>query len=44
MTLGEAMEETNRLVDESMKRDDFKEGITSYLEKRAPRFQKVTIK
>ncbi|MBP9011885.1 MAG: enoyl-CoA hydratase/isomerase family protein [Syntrophaceae bacterium] len=43
MQLGEAMKETARLVDASMLRPDFKEGIDSFLEKRPPRFQKLVI-
>jgi enoyl-CoA hydratase/carnithine racemase len=43
MQLGEAMEDTNRLMDESMFRDDFKEGIASFVEKRPPRFEKIVI-
>lgn len=43
MTLGEAMQETTRLTDESMVRDDFREGIASFVEKRPPRFKKIAI-
>jgi len=43
MQLGEAMKETARLVDASMLRPDFKEGIDSFLEKRPPRFQKLVV-
>jgi enoyl-CoA hydratase/carnithine racemase len=39
--LGESMRETERLMDESVKRPDFKEGIASYMEKRAPKFAKL---
>lgn len=43
MSLGEAMLETTRLTDESMVRDDFREGIASFLEKRPPQFAKIVI-
>jgi len=43
MQLGEAMQETTRLIDESMVRDDFKEGIASFVEKRPPEFEKIII-
>ena len=36
--LGAAMEETNRWMEESLARDDFGEGVRSFMEKRAPRF------
>jgi enoyl-CoA hydratase/carnithine racemase len=39
--LGEAMRETDRLVDDSIKRPDFKEGIAAFVERRAPRFARV---
>ncbi len=43
MQLGDAMKDTNRLMDESLKRDDFREGVRSFLEKRPPNFQRVTV-
>jgi len=43
MSLGEAMQETTRLTDESMIRDDFREGIESFLEKRPPNFTKIVV-
>lgn len=43
MTLGEAMNETNRLMAESLTRPDFKEGVTSFIEKRPPQFTRVKI-
>ena len=43
MSLGEAMQETTQLTDESMVRDDFREGIASFLEKRPPKFTKIVI-
>jgi enoyl-CoA hydratase/carnithine racemase len=39
--LGKALEESNALMTESLRREDFKEGVASYLEKRAPRFRRV---
>jgi enoyl-CoA hydratase/carnithine racemase len=39
--LGKALEETNELMTESLRREDFKEGVASYLEKRPPRFRRV---
>lgn len=44
MPLGEAMKETNKLMAESLKRDDFKEGVRSFIEKRPPGFAKIKVK
>ena len=43
LTLGlpEAEEKTIRLMDESLKRVDFKEGVASFLEKRPPKFERI---
>ena len=39
--LHEAMEDTNRLMAESLTRNDFREGVASFVEKRAPAFLRV---
>jgi enoyl-CoA hydratase/carnithine racemase len=39
--LNEAMEDTNRLMLESLTRDDFREGVASFVERRAPAFPRV---
>lgn len=36
--LGESMKEANRLMDESVTRPDFKEGVASFVERRRPHF------
>lgn len=41
MPLGEAMRETNAWMDESLKREDFREGVRSFIEKRPPQFKRV---
>ena len=43
MELGDAMQETNRLMAESLQRGDFKEGVTSFLEKRPPEFARIKV-
>ena len=40
-SLGEAEKESVRLMLESFKRPDFREGVVSYLEKRPPKFPRV---
>jgi enoyl-CoA hydratase/carnithine racemase len=40
--LGEAMTESNELMAESLTRPDFKEGVASFVEKRSPRFKRIT--
>lgn len=39
--LNEAMDESNRLMAESLARPDFKEGVASFLEKRPPNFARI---
>ncbi len=39
--LGESMNEANRLMEESLKRPDFKEGVASFVERRAPEFPRL---
>ena len=41
MDLGDAHDEAVRLMLESFKRPDFKEGVDSFVEKRAPRFDRI---
>jgi enoyl-CoA hydratase/carnithine racemase len=41
LPLGPSLEESNRLMAESLTRDDFREGVASFLEKRPPRFTRV---
>lgn len=42
MSLADAMTESNRFMKESLKRPDFKEGVSSFLEKRPPQFAPYT--
>lgn len=42
--LKEAMVETTEWMNESLEKDDFKEGVASFLEKRAPQFDPVKVK
>ena len=41
MPLGEAMLETNDLMAVSLEKDDFREGVRSFIEKRPPKFSRV---
>ena len=43
MGLADSMRETNQLMAESLTRSDFKEGVDSFLERRPPRFQRITV-
>jgi enoyl-CoA hydratase/carnithine racemase len=38
MTIDDALDESNRLMNESLRRPDFKEGVASFVEKRPPNF------
>jgi enoyl-CoA hydratase/carnithine racemase len=42
MPLGEAMKESNERMADSLKQDDFKEGVASFVERRPPVFKRVT--
>jgi enoyl-CoA hydratase/carnithine racemase len=41
--LGEAMNESTKWMDESLKHDDFKEGVASFVEKRPANFSKIKV-
>ena len=41
MELGDAMKESNEWMAESLVREDFKEGVRSFMEKRLPEFKRV---
>ncbi len=41
--LHEAMEESNRLMSVSLRREDFKEGVASFMQKREPNFARVKV-
>ncbi len=43
MPVGPAMEETTRLMDESLDRPDFREGVRSFMEKRPPSFDRIKV-
>ena len=42
-SLGDAMRESLRLMETSLKGEDFKEGVASYIEKRPPQFKRITL-
>ena len=42
MSLGPAMNESNEWMATSLKGDDFKEGVSSFVERRPPNFKRVT--
>ena len=41
MPLAEAMHETNDWMAQSLTKDDFREGVRSFIEKRPPQFSRV---
>ena len=41
--LGDAMDESTRWMKESLARDDFKEGVASFVEKRPAKFQRIEV-
>ncbi len=43
MPIGPAMAETGQLMDESLTRPDFREGVRSFMEKRPPNFDRVEV-
>ena len=43
MPLGESMKDTNKLMAESLKRDDFREGVRSFMERRPPQFKPLKV-
>ena len=43
MPIGPAMKETERLMDESLTRPDFREGVRSFIEKRPPSFARIEV-
>lgn len=41
LPLGDAMKASDELMMECLKRDDYKEGVASFMEKRAPNFKRI---
>ena len=41
LPLQEAEKKAIKLMNESLKRPDFKEGVASFLEKRPPKFERI---
>lgn len=44
MGLGESLRESNEWMAESLQREDFREGVRSFIERRPPNFKRVTVK
>ena len=44
MELGPALQETNTWMSESLQREDFKEGVRSFIEQRPPEFKRISTK
>lgn len=42
-SLGDPMRESLRLMEESLTRDDFTEGVASCVDERAPRFERIKV-
>jgi enoyl-CoA hydratase/carnithine racemase len=43
MPLGDSLRESNAWMQESLKRDDFREGVRSFIERRPPAFQRIKV-
>ena len=43
MPIGPAMEETVQLMNESLEREDFREGVRSFMKRRPPRFARIKV-
>ncbi len=43
MPLGESMKDTNHLMADSLERDDFREGVRSFIERRPPKFSPLKV-
>ena len=41
-SLADSLDETNTMMARSLVRDDFREGVASFVEKRPPAFARVT--
>jgi len=43
MQLGESVAESNAWMSESLRREDFSEGVRSFLERRPPNFKRIVV-